>query len=100
LSDAERDAAIADLSEGIDWSKARKLHSNERRQWQHTKRALGRPKVGLGCKSIAVTLERGLLNQVDRYVKKHDLKRSQLIATSLRLVLAQQAVVPGLRKRA
>jgi len=44
----------------------------------------GRPVLGEGSVQIAVTIEAGLLREVDAYAKKHKIKRTQLIAHSLR----------------
>jgi hypothetical protein len=52
---------------------------------------MGRPVVGQGAKTIAVTIERGLLARADRYAKQHDLKRAELIAHGLQLVLKRKA---------
>ena len=88
LSDAEKDAAVADLDREIPLSQTRPLNARERKQWQKTKRRLGRPKVGEGSKMIAVTVERGLLRRADRYAKQHKLKRAQMVAAGLELLMA------------
>ncbi len=48
----------------------------------------GRPILGEGSRQIAVTIEASLLRQVDQYAKKNGMKRAQLIAHSLRKILA------------
>jgi len=48
----------------------------------------GRPILGEGSRQIAVTIEAGLLRRVDKYAKENGMKRAQLIAHSLRKVLA------------
>lgn len=51
----------------------------------------GRPKVGEGTKIVPVSIERGLLRQADAFAKRHKLKRSQLVAAGLRLVMQRRA---------
>lgn len=51
----------------------------------------GRPKIGGGAKIVPVSIERGLLKQVDLFAKRHDLKRSQMVAEGLRLVMQRRA---------
>ena len=47
----------------------------------------GRPMVGKGAKIVPVSIERGLLKEVDSFAKMHKLKRSQIVAQGLRLVM-------------
>lgn len=51
----------------------------------------GRPKVGKGAKIVPVTIERGLLKAADHFAKQHGLKRSQMVAEGLRLVMLRAA---------
>jgi hypothetical protein len=46
-----------------------------------------RPKIGKGAKIVPISIERGLLEEVNSYPKKHKLKRSQMVAEGLRLVM-------------
>jgi hypothetical protein len=47
----------------------------------------GRPRVGKGAKIVPVSIERGLLKQADAFAREHGLKRSQMVAQGLRLVM-------------
>jgi len=47
----------------------------------------GRPMVGKGAKIVPVSIERGLLKEVDSFAKANKLKRSQMVALGLRLVM-------------
>jgi hypothetical protein len=89
LSDAEKDAEVAQFEREIPLSESRPLNAAERKQWRRVKRRLGRPKVGQGAKMVAVSIERGLLQRADRYAKRHAMKRAELIAAGLKLVLAK-----------
>lgn len=92
LTPAERAADVAgydqeDLTPGKPLSAAGKaLH---RRAAARGARAakMGRPKVGKGAKIVPVTIERGLLREADSFAKRHGLKRSQMVAQGLRLVM-------------
>jgi hypothetical protein len=52
---------------------------------------MGRPKIGKGAKIVPVTVERGLLKQADDFARRHGLKRSQMVAQGLRLVMQRAA---------
>jgi hypothetical protein len=51
----------------------------------------GRPKIGGGTQVVPVSIERGLLMQVNAFAKRHALKRSQMVAEGLRLVMRRRA---------
>src|SRR5437764_7798256 len=87
LSDAEKDAEVAPFEKGIDPKDWRPLTASQRKQWARIKRKIGRPKVGQGAKIVPVSIERGLLEEVDSFARKHKLKRSQMVAQGLRLVM-------------
>jgi len=55
---------------------------------QIRRRGRGRPKIGKGSKLVAVTLELGLLEQADRFAKRNKMKRSEMIAQGLALLMA------------
>ena len=56
-------------------------------QLVRARRKRGRPKTGLGSRTISVTIERGLLAQADRLAKKMKLSRAALIAKGLQAVV-------------
>ena len=87
LTDAQKDAEVAPFEKGIDPKDWRPLTLAQRRQWARIKRKAGRPKVGKGAKIVPVSIERGLLKQVDSFARRHKLKRSQMVAQGLRLVM-------------
>jgi hypothetical protein len=91
LSDAEKDAEVAEFEKGIDPKDWHPLTPSQRKQWARVKRKMGRPAIGQGSKVVAVTIERGLLEQADRYAKTHAIKRAEMIAEGLRLVLGKRA---------
>ena len=51
----------------------------------------GRPKIGAGAKIVPVSIEKGLLAQVDAFAQRHHLKRSQMVTEGLRLVMKRRA---------
>jgi hypothetical protein len=63
----------------------RALHRRARR------RKPGRPKVGQGAEKVRISLERSLLRRTDALAAKHELTRSQLIATALQRLIAEAA---------
>jgi hypothetical protein len=89
LSDAEKEAEVAPFEKGNFGLglPGRALNPSERKKWQRIKRGLGRPKIGQGAAIVPVSIERGLLQQVDAYARANHLKRSQMVAEGLRLVM-------------
>ncbi len=53
-------------------------------------RKRGRPRRGLGTKTISVTVEKRLLAQADRLAKKLRLPRAALIARGLQAVVSEE----------
>lgn len=51
----------------------------------------GRPRIGQGAKIVPVSIERGLLKEADAFARRHKLKRSQMVAQGLRLVMERRA---------
>jgi hypothetical protein len=86
MTDAQRAKIIADIeAETLEERLARSkpLGARQRATWRRIKKKMGRPKIGKGCKPIAVSLEIGLLKRADAYAKQHGLKRAQLISEGL-----------------
>jgi hypothetical protein len=73
-------------------AESRPLNRRQRAVWKDIQRAIktkmGRPKIGKGVKVISLSMERDLLKRADAYAKQHGLKRAQLVAESLRKLLA------------
>jgi hypothetical protein len=87
LSDAQKDADVAQYENGIDPREWHPLTPAQRKQWSRIKRKIGRPKIGKGAKIVPISIERGLLEEVDSFAKRYKLKRSQMVAQGLRLVM-------------
>jgi hypothetical protein len=58
---------------------------------RRAKRKPGRPRVGAGTKAISVTIEKTLLQRVDRLAKRRKTSRAKLIAQGLQTVLKDAA---------
>ncbi|MGB7159327.1 MAG: hypothetical protein WBD40_14760 [Tepidisphaeraceae bacterium] len=96
MTPAQRDADVAqydreDLTPPRPVSAAdTALHRRAAARGARTARAkIGRPTIGAGAKIVPVTIERGLLKEADAFAKQHQLKRSQMVAQGLRLVMEQ-----------
>jgi len=50
-------------------------------------RKRGRPRIGKGAKTIALTMELGLLRRADAQAKREGISRAQLVARGLQAVL-------------
>jgi hypothetical protein len=94
LTDAQKDAEVAGFDkrpEGFPGKPLREsdkaLHRKARARGLAVARGVGRPMVGKGAKIVPVSIERGLLKEVDSFARRHKLKRSQMVAEGLRLVM-------------
>jgi hypothetical protein len=87
LSDAQKEAEYRKIDREFDPALGKPLTPDERKLWRRTKRRIGRPVVGQGSKMVPVTIERGLLQRVDKFARQHKLKRSQMVAQGLELVM-------------
>jgi hypothetical protein len=61
---------------------------------EHARRKPGRPRNGMGAKTIALSIERGLLDRADRLAKKQGISRAQLVAAALQGVLTGKMKLP------
>jgi hypothetical protein len=88
LSDADKDAEVAkyDRPEGVAGRPLTAADMALHRRARAKARA-GRPMVGEGAQIVPISIERGLLKQADSFARRHKLKRSQLVAKGLRLVM-------------
>jgi hypothetical protein len=94
LSDAEKDAEVAAYDkypQGFPSKPLREsdraLHRLARAKGREVARSAGRPMVGKGAKIVPVSIERQLLKEADSFARRHKLKRSQMVAQGLRLVM-------------
>jgi hypothetical protein len=92
LSYADKEKVWNYYNRKIPLSETREPTTAERALIARMRKKAGRPKVGQGSKLVAVTIEKGLLNRVDAYAKEHAMKRAELIARGLRLVLGEARV--------
>ena len=67
--------------------------AEQRAQDRRARRKRGRPPVGLGSKTISVTVEKRLLADADRLAKKLHLPRAALIARGLQAVVSEEVPV-------
>jgi len=89
MTDQQRAKVFAELeAETPEQRQARSkpMNAEERAWWKRVQKKLkaGRPKFGKnGTRIVSVTVEKGLLKQVDAYAKANGMKRSELFAVSL-----------------
>lgn len=85
LSDAEKEAVVAEFDQEFIADKAKPLTPAMKRLWTRAKRKKpGRPRVGEGAERVLVTIERGLLKQADAAARKRGVSRSQAIGEGLK----------------
>jgi hypothetical protein len=66
----------------------------QRKRWDKSVREAkslrrGRPTVGAGAKQISVSMELDRLRRVDRYAEAHALKRTEVIAQAVDLLMSR-----------
>src|SRR6266851_5182963 len=71
--------------------RSRPLTPAEKEQWRAAKRKRGRPTIGRGFQRISVSMERGLLKQVNVLAKKRRVSRSRLFAQVFEKEVANQS---------
>ena len=91
LSDAEKEKIWREIDAQSPEGILRPLNSKERREWLRFRKKLGRPRIGKGTINISVSMEKELLKKADHFAKAHGIKRSQLIAGSVRAVIGSAA---------
>jgi hypothetical protein len=91
MSDAEKAEIVREIEEGTSeqrTAESKPMNRAERARWREWKRRRGgRPKVGQGSKMIALTVEMGLLKRADSYAKAKGMKRSEMFAQGLELMM-------------
>jgi hypothetical protein len=93
LSDAEKDAEVARVV-ALPRSAWRPMTAAQRKRWDKSVREakslrLGRPTVGAVAKQISVSMELDRLSRVDRYAEARDLKRTEVIAKAVDLLMSR-----------
>jgi uncharacterized protein YprB with RNaseH-like and TPR domain len=88
LPDAEKERIFQEL-EGqtperrrAEWKAP--ITAADRAMLKRLKKKMGRPKIGKGCKVVAVSVEADLLKQADAYAKRLGLGRTELFTQALR----------------
>lgn len=66
----------------------------EQARFERARRKRGRPRVGMGSKTISVTVEAQLLAETDRLAKRLHLPRAALIARGLQAVVNEEVALP------
>ena len=89
MSDEQRRAEVAKFDREHVGVPGRPLTEAQKRQHRRAKNRGGRPTIGKGAKRVLISMERGLLTQLDSHAKRSGMTRSQLIAESVKSVLAK-----------
>jgi hypothetical protein len=88
LSDAQRDREVSkyDFPGTI---ATKPLRAKDKALHRKAGGRSGRPRIGEGAKIVPVSIEGKLLRQADAFAREHRLKRSEMVARGLRLVMAE-----------
>ena len=90
LPDEEKQRQTAMFDQEFIADTARPLTPAQRKLWEKAKRRKpGRPKKGEGVKTIALSVERGLLRRADALARRRKMTRADLVAEALEATLAK-----------
>jgi hypothetical protein len=91
LPDSEKNRIFQEIEDGTPeqrLAESQPLNKEERAWWREWKRRRGgRPRIGKGAQIISLSMERGLLKRADSFAKARGLKRSEMVAQGLELVM-------------
>ncbi len=88
LPDAEKERIFQELEKETPaqrratWKEP--ITNADRAMRKRLKKKMGRPKIGKGCKVVAVSVESDLLKEADAYAKRLGLGRTELFTQALR----------------
>ena len=92
MSPEQLEALVEDLDQpGIARRKAKPLTPKMKKTWARTQTRLGRPKIGKGATTVALSIEKGLLSKADELAKQLKISRAALVSRGLRQLLEQQS---------
>jgi hypothetical protein len=92
LPDAEKERQTAEFDRPFVADTFGPLPPAQRKLWRKAKRrGPGRPKKGEGVKTIALSVERGLLRRTDALAKRRKTTRAEIVAMGLEALLSQDA---------
>jgi hypothetical protein len=87
LTDAEKDAAVEQFDRPTDLSRLRPLTARDKALHAKARRRPGRPRSGRGAVTVAVSVERSLLERIDAYAKAHGMSRAAFLAQGAQRLL-------------
>lgn len=105
LSDDEKERRVAEFDEPFVAETFGPLPPAQRKLWAKAKRrGPGRPRNGEGVKTIALSVEKGLLRRADQLAKKRGVTRAKLVAEALKAQLGTERAhattrVPGAKRK-
>lgn len=90
LPDAEKERQVAEFDREFVAETFGPLPAAQRKLWAKAKRRKpGRPRKGEGVKTIALSVEKGLLRRTDALAKRRKITRADLVAEALEAQLAK-----------
>jgi hypothetical protein len=98
LSPAEKERIFNEIERGTPEQRraqSRPLNAAERARWKRVRNKVGRPRIGKGVKTIALSIEQGLLERADAYAGSHGISRAQVVARGLLSILGNDHAKAG-----
>ncbi len=75
---------LGEEAEAVTFDNTRPLSAGGRRALERAANKGGRPRIGAGAQRINITVERGLLRQVDAFARRTGATRAALVAEGLK----------------
>jgi hypothetical protein len=89
LSGAGKEAVYAECDDPDVALRAKPMSARMKKLWEAAKRKGGRPRIGRGATRVLISVERGLLEDVDAFARRRKLTRSELFSRGVKAVMAK-----------
>jgi hypothetical protein len=89
ISQAEKEAVYQECDDPDVAMRSRPLDSRMKKLWKRAKSKGGRPRIGRGATRVLISIERGLLEDVDDFARRRRVTRSQLFSEGVKTVLSK-----------
>jgi hypothetical protein len=89
LSEAQKEAVYQECDDPQIASRSKPMSRQMKKLWKQAKSKGGRPRIGRGATRVLISIERGLLQDVDAFARSQHLTRSQLFSQGVKAVLSK-----------
>jgi len=87
LSRAEKEGVYRECDDPDVALRSRPMDPRMKKLWKRAKSKGGRPRIGRGATRVLISIERGLLEDVDAFARRRRVTRSQLFSEGVKSML-------------